>query len=278
MANEDKQIMLTIPDEQLNNAYQKLYKTLISSEKKYVLDRLHDLLYVFGSISYFDKENKKIFKKMRNDIQKNIEEKFVSDFLSKNNSGSYLQFIDGETTSFKMVYLFDAYIFSIKRCIDFLIKLPVSCFVPGNINENDVKRLSMNDFIKFVKKDSQKPVVLAVKEKMPKILDLIDSLTSWIAFLTNKRDGLTHRFAYKQIFFRIAVEIDSEKKDWQIISWDFSTSPELTEQINAILPIDDDKIILGKNNVEAIVKDSTNRMKGLLIEFIDIVNDFYIVK
>lgn len=267
---KDADYIQKITDKDISEIYLKLREILIKKDHDYILDRLHDLIYVFGSVNYFHEENLKTFNEIRQGIEKHIKEKVINDVMSKDEEGRYLSFPTGETTNYRFTYVFDAYIFSAKRTLDFLAKLPASHYTPTYISENEIKQLSMNDFRKTVKENSTKykSVSKEIRREMPKIVEAVESLSDWISYITGKRDGLIHRFAYKQLFFRAAVDIKTRDK-WEIISWEFSTNPNFGVGIvNTITFIDAQGVVQHKDNAEALVKDCTPRLKSLIIRIL----------
>lgn len=270
--NQRPTYSLIIPDEdkEIKVAYDALYKALSSSNQVHILDRVHDLLYAFGGVKYFHEENLKVFKKIRQGMERHIKNVVVKEVLSKDPEGSYLSFPTGETTNFTFIYVFDAFIFSAKRTLDFLAKIPASCFSPNYLSKDEIKHLSMDDFIKAIRSGSKKykSLSIEIRKKMPELVKELEQSSDWIKYLTDKRDGLMHRFAYKQLFFRATVEIKNSH-DWNIIAWECSTNPKLKKLANSITSIDDSGVVQDRDNAEAIVKDCTPRLKRLVISSLD---------
>ena len=266
---------LSIPDKKINTLYVKLLEIFLKKKKNFVLDTLNDLIYVFGSAVYFQKKCEITFEKMKKGLEKHIKDKVIKEVLAKNPKSSYMSFPSGETTNFNFVYDFDVYVFSLKRCFDFLAKLPTSHFIGKKINMVEVRRLDISDFLKTIEGSSTKYNSLSknIRSSMPMLVLKFERLSSYIKNLEDLRDKLIHNIPYKQIYFRASVDI-KDKDKWEILRWEFLPKSHFNQTHNLLDLFKNHVLTASKDDVEPIVYNDLHNLRLFVIEVLTLILEF----
>lgn len=262
---------IIISDKKINSLYLELNEKF--SNNTFFLNLLDDLVYAFGSVSYQSRKCKRNLDKIKKGMKKHILDKVLNDPKFDDQS-SYMVFPSGETTNGDFLFDLDAYLFFLKRCFDFLAKLPMSFFVGSNIKENQICCMDIGQFIGSIKFDSKKynNISPLIRRKFPVLVNKFEILESYIENIEFLRDELTHRRSYKQIFFRAHVSIKN-KNEWEILGWEFLPRANFNQKFNLADSFKNHVFVSDKTNLDSVVYRDSDKMRDFIVEVLTTIKN-----